>query len=457
MELTLKDAVDFSEGRLISKGEDLPVKRFSLDSRTAGPGDVFIAVKGTNFDGHDFIEEALLKGVSAVIAERFPVRDPDTGVKNLIMVKDSIKAMAKVASCLRKVFDTRVICVTGTNGKTTVKDLTAFLLSARYKVLKSRASYNNVFGVCLTIFEMDGSHEAAVLELGTNSPGEIAFLSEVASPDIAVITNVGRGHLERLEGKDGVFREKASILSGLRPGGIAIVNGDDEMLSKLTTAKNGIFYYGTGKGCKLTISGIEDVLSGVKFFADGEEFFLPFFGRHNVYNAAAAISVAKIMGIPVTDIKDRIKNSQLPGMRLEKSEISGIIFLNDAYNANPDSFNAALDALSSTRPRGERWVVAGDMKELGKGAREMHRSLGARVASLGLDFLITIGELADDILEAAIASGMDEKRTFSARSHCEAASKINETAPPGTIVLVKGSRLMKMEEVIKCFTTCCTR
>jgi UDP-N-acetylmuramoyl-tripeptide--D-alanyl-D-alanine ligase len=450
--LTLGDVVDLSEGELISRGGVSPTRKFSIDSRSAGPGDVFIAVKGRNFDGHDYIAEALSKGVSVIIAERMPSLGEDINGKNFILVKDSIEAMGKMAGKIRRSFGIPLICVTGTNGKTTVKDLTACALSPDYKVLKSRDSYNNVFGVSLTLFEMNGSHQAAVLEAGTNSPGEIAYLGEICAPDIVIITNIGRGHLQALGNKKGVLAEKSSMIGKLSPKGLAIINGDDKMLSGLKVPGGRILYYGCGNNCDIRIGGIEAVSTGMKFFVDGEKYFLPYTGRHNVHNAAAAIAAARSMGVGTENIRQSMEKASQPGMRLEKISYRGITFLNDAYNANPESFTAAVGALAAMPSRGEKWVVAGDMGELGGAARELHRDLGRKIAKIKPDFLITIGELAREILAEARVCGMEEKRTYEAFSHGEAASKIREKAPIGSTVLVKGSRVMKMEEVIRCFT-----
>ena len=451
------DIVEATGGKLVSEGNSREVKKFSIDSRSIKEGDVFIAVKGLNFDGHDFIKEALSKGASGVISERSPSPDLDVDGTHFIVVPDSIKAMADVAARIRRSFTLPVVCVTGTNGKTTVKDMIASVLSSRYNVLKSKASYNNIFGVCLTLFEMERSHTAAVLEIGTNSPGEIAYLAKIAAPDTVVITNIGRGHLEAFRDRRGIFEEKKSILKALPAGSLAVLNGDDDMLAGLRSEEYRVSFYGSGDNCDISLSKVKRVSSGTEFFVDKEKFFFPGEGRHNAYNAAVAISVAKSMNVGIGDIRDKMAKTDLPSMRLEKSTFGGITFLNDAYNANPSSFEAAVETLAATEPGKEKWVVAGDMLELGDASRELHRDLGKKIASLNLDFLITIGKMAGQILAGARNYGMSEDRTYAALSHRDAAEKIAERASPETTVLVKGSRLMKMEEVIKCFITCSTR
>ncbi len=458
MDLDLNDVVSATGGRLFSPARVSVLRGFSIDSRSIVPGNVFIAVKGNNFDGHDFIKEAVSGGACLVIAERVPSGHEFTERTPFILVEDSINAMGKVAGLIRKSFGGKVVCVTGTNGKTTVKDVTAGTLSGRYRVLKSKASYNNIFGLCLTLFEMNSSHEAAVLEVGTNHFGEIGHLASIASADIAVITNIGFGHLESFGDRRGVFSEKISLLDKLRDGGTALLNGDDDMLSSVRSDKHRIIFYGTGDNCEMRLEDIRSVPGGVEFKLNGEKLFFNGEGRHNAYNAAAAVSVAVQMGISVKAAGEEIRKLSLPSMRLEKTVTGGITFLNDAYNANPSSFEAAVETLSGVdRGKSEKWVVAGDMRELGDLSSEMHRAVGRKIADLKINFLVAMGEMGREILKGAVENGMDKRNTHEAVSHEDAARWIKEKASSGATVLVKGSRLMKMEEVIKCFTISCTR
>jgi UDP-N-acetylmuramoyl-tripeptide--D-alanyl-D-alanine ligase len=453
---SIDEVASFTGGEIVSRGNHFSVKGFSIDSRTVRQGDVFIAVKGASLDGHDFIGQALEKGAAAVIAERPLFPKAGTSGSCFILVPDTIRAMSLIASEIRRYYGIPVVCVTGTNGKTTVKEMVWAALSRRYKVLKSRASYNNVFGVCLSLFDMDDSYGAAVLELGTNSPGEIGELASIALPDFVIITNIGDGHLEHLRDRRGVFEEKVSILNKISPGGLAVLNGDDDMLANFRDRRSRILFYGSGDNCDVKIENVKTSGSGIEFFVDGEPFFFPGEARHNAWNAAAAICLAKNMGIGTGDIREGISKTTLPSMRLEKIISGGIVFLNDSYNANPSSFNAAVETLANFSAR-ERWVVAGDMLELGDDSVRMHRELGRKIKLSNLDFLITIGDMAGEVAEGARGSGMSGNKIYPAGSHAEAAGIIMEKAAPGAAVLVKGSRLMKMEEVIKCFITCCTR
>ncbi len=455
LELSLEEITRAAEGTLVSEGRGGPVKGFSIDSRTIAPGEMFIAVKGRDLDGHHFIPEALSRGASGVIMKGTPSAELISSGRHFIVAGDTLKAMAGVASSIMRTADIPVIGITGTNGKTTVKDITSALLSSKYEVLKSEASYNNIFGVCLTIFGMKSYHRRAVIEIGTNSPGEIAFLSRICSPEAVIITNIGCGHLDGLVDRGGVLREKLSILERLSRDDIAILNGDDDLLARVEPPRCRFFFCGTGRNCGIRISDITTVPDGIEFKVDGEKFFFPGQGRHNAYNVAFSVAMARMMGITKEQARNALRDIRLPSMRLQKVELSGLTFFNDAYNANPGSFRAAIEVLETFPAGTERWVVAGDMNELGLMSDDLHRSLGMSIAAAGVDFLITLGERSKETRAGAIEAGMSPEKTYAASSHNDAASKIARKAPPGTAVLVKGSRSMKMEEVIRCFTTCC--
>ncbi len=455
MEITVKDVLRVTEGKLLAGNENAAIEGFSIDSRTLTFGRTFIAVKGRNFDGHDFIDEAVAKGSAGLIVERLASRTQVMAGGNVIAVEDTRKAMGAIAAELRKKVDIPVICITGTNGKTTIKEMLAHLLSSRYNVLKSRASYNNVIGLGLTLFDLDLSHEAAVLELGTNSPGEIAELAAIAAPRIAIISNIGEGHLESFNDREGVFAEKASLLDFLPQDGIAFLNKDDDLLSHASARGAATRFFGSSSGCDHVLSDIAREGGGYRFRLNGEVFYVPLEGAHNVYNAAAAVAAGARLGLAFDEMRERLKDVSLPSMRLERADVNGVTFLNDSYNANPDSFECALRALEA-RPADRKGVVAGDMLELGEKARILHRRTGRSVAAKGIDFLITLGDHARDLAQGALEAGMAGENVVCAESHEDAAEKVLAMAGEGTVVLLKGSRGSKMEEVLKCFTTCCT-
>lgn len=457
VKLTVKDVVDSSGGRLVSGNLQDPVPSFSTDTRNIIPGSVFIAIKGKNFDGHDYVREALAKGASGALVSSVPGEGGPLAGKNIIAVDDTTGAMARVASEIRSRVRIPVVCITGTNGKTTTKEILSHVLSSRFRVQKSKKSFNNLIGLSLTLFDLDESHEIAVLEVGTNHPGEIAELAAIARPDVAVITNIGDGHLEFFGSRRGVFLEKVTLLDHLSPGGTAILNKDDEFLSKVD--KKGVVqrFYGVSGGSDQRMSGVARGDRGYSFSVNGREYFLPLEGEHNVYNAVAALTAAEHFGMTYEAIKESLEKVSLPEMRLEKVRLGDVVFINDSYNANPSSFECALKVLKSDTSARRKGVVAGDMLELGERSAEFHRMLGSSIAEKGIDFLITIGPNARHMIDGAVCSGMGPGRAVEAPDHSAAADILKRVAGPDTVVLLKGSRSSRMEEVLKCFTTSYTR
>ena len=455
--ITVKDILGATGGRLASGKASPAVPSFSTDTRSIIPGGVFIALKGKNFDGHDFLEQAFDKGAAGAIVERAPDPGASRKEKNIVVVDDCLEAMGRIASEIRKRVDVPVVCITGTNGKTTTKEILAHILASRYKVLKSRKSFNNIIGLSLTLFDLEPSYEAVVLEVGTNHPGEIRRLAAIADPHMAIITNIGDGHLEFLGDRHGVFVEKTSLLDTLPDPGMAFLNGDDELLARVSNRGLARKFFGCGERCDLRITDITKKAGGCGFSLNGHAYHVPLEGTHNVYNAAAAIAVAGYFGLTPQEINESLARIALPGMRLEKVKVDNITFMNDSYNANPGSFECALKVLQENETAGKRWVVAGDMLELGVRTAEFHRMLGRSIAEKGIDFLITMGPNARHVIDGALGSGMGRDRVVRAETHQAAAEMIRRSAAADTVVLLKGSRSARMEEVLKCFTTFCTR
>jgi len=454
--ITLAEIARITKGQLFSNNEKKLVSGFSIDSRTFEQGQFFVAIRGHNFDGHDFIRDAVEKGAAGVILERSARPARHAKIDNVIIVEDTREALGMIAREIRKQVDIPVICITGTNGKTTVKDILADVLTSQYKVLRSARSYNNIVGLSLTLFDLDPSYDVAVLELGSNYPGEIAKLAGIARPHAAVITNIGDGHLEFLGTREDVFLEKTSLLGFLPEGGTAFLNREDALLAGADTGGATRKFYGEVSGCDFLIDGISRRPGGYDFSLNGDSFFVPLEGKHNVYNAAAAIAVADSFDISYENIRRVLAGVSLPKMRLEKTAVGGLMFINDSYNANPGSFMCALDVLRDSTDGTRKGVVAGDMMELGDGSDELHRMIGRSIAREKIDFLIVLGDKAGWIACGAIESGMKEQRVLRAENHEDAAEMVRQAAGPEAVVLLKGSRKAKMEEVLKCFTTSCT-
>ncbi|MFH1846503.1 MAG: UDP-N-acetylmuramoyl-tripeptide--D-alanyl-D-alanine ligase [Candidatus Omnitrophota bacterium] len=455
LEVSVKRIAEITGGEFISSAPDSIVEGFSIDSRAVREGQFFIALNGKNFNGHDFVEHALKSGAKGVIVEKnsnVKIGERDMPV---ITVNDTYQAMSKLAGWSRKQRNIPIICITGTNGKTTVKDMLSFILSSKYNVLFSKRSYNNIVGLSLTLLELDKLHDIAVLEIGSNHPGEIKELAEMACPDVGIITNIGNGHLEFFGNKDAVFFEKTSLINVMAEKGALFLGGDDIYLRKLRAFSAQNKFYGCSADCDFIIDKIKQQDEGYTFFVNGMEFMIAVDGVHNVHNAVAAIATALYLGMGHEEIRVRLKDFSLRGMRLQKIRIHGVTFINDAYNSNPDSFEAALKTLQEVSGKDKKGIVAGDMIELGEEAEKFHRMIGKSIADKGFDFLVVLGERAGIIADAAYQAGMNKDSIFYASDHKHAAEIVRENVSMDSVVLVKGSRELKMEEVIECFTNCC--
>ena len=453
--MKVKEIVKATRGRLLSGDPDkeIDLSKVSTDSRSVKKGDFFIALKGTNFNGDSFTGEALCRGaIGAVTALCLTGRDLQLKGKVVIQVKDTTKALSGLAHAHRMKFKIPVIAITGSNGKTTVKDMTAAVLSARYNVLKTEGTKNNNIGLPQTLLKLNKKHDVCVVELGTNHKGEIKELCGIASPDIAVITNVGPSHLEFLQDLEGVYRAKIEILSSFKDKrGTVILNGDDKYLVRIKEKNFRIVRFGFdgGNDYATEILGIDK--HKISFSVNSDEIFaIRALGAHNIYNALAAIAVARLMKVPYLSIKRSLVGFEPQGMRMASDSARGIDIINDSYNSNPLSMSAALEALESY-PAFSRWVVFGDMLELGDKAEYFHRMAGVLVAKSGADGLLTFGRYSRYTLAEAGASGMRRENLWHCVSHQEAARILKKVAKKGDVILVKGSRGMKMESVIEKF------
>ncbi|MCX5680578.1 MAG: UDP-N-acetylmuramoyl-tripeptide--D-alanyl-D-alanine ligase [Candidatus Omnitrophica bacterium] len=367
--MKVKEIVKVTRGRLLSGDPDkeIDLSKVSTDSRSVKKGEFFVALKGANFDGDRFAGEALCKGaIGAVTALCFTGRNLQLKGKIIIQVKDTTKALSDIASAHRKKFKIPVIAITGSNGKTTVKDMTAAVLSTRYNVLKNEGTKNNNIGLPQTLLKLDKKHGACVVELGTNHKGEIRELS--------VITNVGPSHLEFLQDSEGVYRAKREILDSFKDKyGTVVLNGDDKYLARIKEKNFRIVRFGFDGGNDYAAEILGTGKNKISFSVNsGEVFAINSLGIHNVYNALAAISIARLMKVPYRSIERSLAGFKPAGMRMTSEVARGIDIINDSYNSNPLSMSAALEALESY-PAFSRWVVFGDMLELGDKSEYFHR------------------------------------------------------------------------------------
>jgi len=451
--LEINELLKAAGGRLISGRIDTRVLGISIDSRTIKPQEAFIAIKGAKLDGHNFIGQALEKRARAIIfQEEIPrVKGKDI---TFIKVKDTIKALGDIAKFQREKFDIPIIAVTGSNGKTTAKEMIAQVLSKKFKVLKNIGTQNNQIGLPLALLDLNSSQSIAVLEIGTNHPGEVEYLAKVASPNIGIITNIGHSHLEYLKNLKGVFKEKITLIKHLKSPPIAILNADDGLLKRKVVRINGkpiIFGFGIKNRSDFFASDIKILDGKIEFLINQKfRFTLKTLGYYNVYNALAAVACARIFGIEYRDIISRLLTFNFPQNRLQILELNNIKFINDTYNSNPISLKQALDTLNNFRVRGRKIFVMGDMLELGTRKELFHRQAGCEAARI-CDVFITVGELSKFAAKSAIVSGFNVKNIFSCASNLQARDILFKKISPGPddIVLIKGSRAMKMEEIIK--------
>ncbi|MFA5090137.1 MAG: UDP-N-acetylmuramoyl-tripeptide--D-alanyl-D-alanine ligase [Candidatus Omnitrophota bacterium] len=454
----IREILEATSGRLVDGGISGRVRGISIDSRTIRPDEAFLALEGDNFDGHDFIAEALRKGASCVIRQAqktgLAQRKAVPGSVVVIEVGDGIKALSDIASFQRRKFNIPLIAISGSSGKTTTKDMLARILSRKFRVLKNEGTKNNQIGVSLSLLNLHSYHELVVLELGTNHPGEISSLSRICSPNIGIITNIGPAHLEYLGSLSGVLREKYSLIADLKQPRIAVINADDTLITKKAAAGNSpeaIFTFGLRPGCDFCASCIEDTPRGISFWVNRRHnISLSAIGRHNIYNALAAITVARIFGIGYNDIARQLSGFILPEGRLKPAKAGKVNFIDDTYNSNPLSLNRALEAFAHIACLGRKIFVMGDMLELGKRAGEFHIQAGRQVKEV-CDAFIAVGKLSRLAAKAAEAAGFNRKNIFTCQTPRQARQVLYRIlcVTGKDTVLVKGSRRMKMEEVFQ--------
>jgi UDP-N-acetylmuramoyl-tripeptide--D-alanyl-D-alanine ligase len=445
--LSLRDIGEIS-GSEVAAGRSLPanvfVSGYSFDTRRLKRGDLFFALKGEERDGHTFVKEAFERGAVAAVVER---RIEGVGEEFVqIIVTSPLETLQRIASHERHSIDIPVIAISGSNGKTTTKDMLAIVLAAKMRVHKSPGNFNNHIGVPLSLLGLDEDDEVLVIEMGSNHRGEIKNLCKIALPTIGLITNVGRAHIGHFGTIEEIAREKTDILRSLTGDGTGVVNADDPvLLSALAGVDADLVTFGVTEAADFRATDIRGSEGGgVAFSVGGARVELKCPGLHNVYNAVAAVAAASLFGVSPAEA-GRILADYEP-LRMKVTEAGGLTIIDDSYNANPDSVKAALDVVSSMGGR-RRVFVMGEMHELGRSAETLHADVGRAVASSGIDILIGIGRLTGSAVDAARASGMSpEAAVYFARKQ-EAIEQMPAMIKPHDIVLVKGSRMTGLEEI----------
>ena len=446
-------------GNVLGRVERLEIKGVSIDSRKIKEGELFVAIKGDQFDGHDFVPDAIKNGAWGALVERSTLENKFSSLghlKNILAVEDTLYSLQEMSHMHRRKFTIPLVGITGSNGKTTTKEMLAAILHQKGPVLKTEGNLNNHIGVPLTLLKLEPHHTAAAVEMGMSAAGEIDMLARLASPTIGVITNIGPAHLEFFQNMDGIADAKGELLDNLQAGGTAVLNADDVFFGALKKKYTGkVLSFGIDREADVRATEVRqgkdhtDLTMNVDKTAMHVR--LRTVGRHNVYNALAAAGAALAAGMSVDAVKTGLDGFEPMAMRSELRQVQGRTVFADFYNANPASMEAALITLMTLAPGHQAVAVLGDMLELGASSADAHREIGRLASRLGVDLLITVGQLAKHIADGAVDSGMPSERVHETRSHADATGLLRKHTRPGDAVLIKGSRGMKMEKILEGF------
>ena len=446
----ISDIIKATNGSLEKGDPNAIVNSISTDSRHLKNGDLFVALIGERFDAHNFAVNAIKQGAMGVVLSH-EVQGLDELKSNVVMVKDTTKALGDIARYYKNKFNITVIGITGSNGKTTTKDMASAILSEKFSVLKSEGNLNNTIGLPLTLFRLSSSYNLAVLEMGISIPGEMSQLVDIAEPKVAVVTNISSTHLEFLGSIDGVGKEKQILVESAES---AVLNIDDPYVSRMSNVVRGnVIFYGIDNPADVTAKDVVLDQEGRPEFTISinnayERIKLPSVGRHNVYNALAAISVGVMFGVGLDSIKVSLESYQQTSMRMQRLIIDGVTIINDAYNSNPVSMRVAVDLLKNLKSDGQKVMVIGDMLELGEQSEELHEATGKYIGTSGVsEILVTVGNRAVRIAESALESGM--KNVVVCKTNPEAIEYLRKKLNKGDLLLIKGSRGMKMEQILE--------
>ena len=451
--LTIKELILASEGQLVSKcNEETIVSNIVIDSRKAGKDSAFVAIVGENLDGHNFINLAINQGCKTIIKNKNNNVDIENKEVNVIEVSDTEIALGDIAKFYKNKFKIPFIAVTGSVGKTTTRDMVYSTISAKYNSLKNVGNLNNQFGVPLTLFNLNKEHECAVIEMGMSGFNEIEYLANIVNPQIGIISNIGYSHVEHLGSRDGIFKAKMEVATNFDENSLLIVNGDDDCLKTLKT-KDLVYKlrtFGFDKDNDIYCESYEMDEESINFVAvinrKKEEFFIPTVGKHNIYNAMAAILVGLNLNMTIEEIKDGLKNFQCTKNRLDIIKKDKLTIIDSVYNASIDSMSAALNILG--RYENRRVAILGDMFEMGEFAEFGHRQVGK--AALGnIDIMIAIGKDSEFIVKELKENNMNENNLYHFETKEEAIENLDNIIKDDDVILVKASRGMNLEKVVE--------
>ena len=445
--MKVSEIISATGGVLTSGQATVAIRQVITDSRLVKKGDLFVAIVGKKHDAHDFIADVISKGAVAVIVSKS--FKPRSSAVVVIKVKDTTRALGDIARYHRSRFSIPIIAITGSAGKTTTKEMIARVLSRKYKVLKNIGTENNQFGVPLTILKLKPSHQIAVLEVGTNQPGDIQWLASIVRPTVAIMTNIGESHLELLKTPKDVFDEKFNLVQALSKSGTVIINNDDPFLQKVSRlVRQKVLTVGIKNESQLQASNITFQGAKIQFNLNhAGTFTISGTATANVTNALTAICCGRLFKIGYNDIKNSLKSFSLKSGRQSYIKVGKISVIDDTYNANPVSFRSALESLSHVVTLGRRVLICGDMLELGREAPRLHREIGERAAESGLNCIFSFGNFSK-LIGAEARKRNPELKTFHSVKAEHIEKQIKKYLCSGDIVLIKGSRGMRAERFV---------
>ncbi len=452
MNITLTDIKNLKNSVVYNEKYFKTIRGISIDSRKVSKGELFFAIKGDNFDGHKFIKDVAKKGVTGIVISKKYLSKFKTLKTFIVTVDDTIESLGELANIYRRKFSLKVIAITGSNGKTTTKEMIAEVLSKKYNLLKTEGNLNNHIGVPLTLFRLNKRHEVAVIEMGMNHSGELTRLCEIAEPDFGCITNIGHAHIEFFEGIEGIAKAKGEVFDYLiRTKGFGVVNYDDrrvKLKSRKLLKKLSFGFRGKsdvkGKFIGLNSQGNPQVIFSYKNRSMNVD--LKTVGKHSSYNALCSAAFGFRFGVPFGKIKAALESYSSFDKRMQVIKHDGLTILNDSYNANPTSMKAAFETLKLMNGFDMKIAAVGDMLELGKDSKHFHEELAKYASNAKVDYLFCFGDLTNYTARQAKKLGL---KTFKFSSKKELIEKINSIITENSILLVKGSRKMKMEEIIE--------
>ena len=448
--LPLQEIAAMAGAKLLGTHPGVEVSRFNKDTRTVKPGDLYIGLRGEKFDGNEFAAQAFERGAAAALLDSPAIAEKLAATHPVLLAEDSLKALTQLAAAWRARLKLRVLGITGSSGKTSTKEFAAAVLGSKYRVIKTAGNLNNHIGVPLSILSAESRDEAAVWEVGMNHPGEIAPLADLIKPACAIITNIGTAHIEYMKTREAIALEKGALAEAVPADGAVILPAEDDKSDSIASrCRAKVVQTGLSRG-DLLASDLQSTTEGTAFSVHHEGKTYPasiaVHGTHMVQNALLALAAGIEMGVPLEKGIKGLAKARLVGGRLEQKNINGVTYLDDSYNANPESMEAALNTLRLVPGTGRRIAVLGKMGELGEHADEGYRRTGTAAARLA-DILLTVGSEAASISTAARTAGLG--RVHEVEDTAAAARMLSQLARPGDLVLVKGSRSARMETIFE--------